>query len=151
VAAPADPIEEAAMERATGMLGEFKEFLLRGNVVELAVAVVIGAAFGAVITSLVDNLLTPLIAAIFGEPDFAELSFTINGSEFTYGLFINALISFVLIAAAVFFVVVKPYNAMQERRRRREEENPTTRACPECANDIPIAAHRCGFCTSQLA
>jgi large conductance mechanosensitive channel len=132
------------------MLGEFKEFLLRGNVVELAVAVVIGAAFGAVITSLVDNLLTPLIAAIFGEPDFAELSFTINGSEFTYGLFINALISFVLIAAAVFFVVVKPYNALQERRRRGEEEGPTTRACPECANEIPIAARRCGFCTSQL-
>ncbi len=104
------------MERATGMVKEFKEFLLRGNVVELAVAVVIATAFGVLVKAAVDYLLTPLIAAIFGKPDFSQLSFTINGSTFQYGAFINALIAFVLIAAAVFFAVVKPYNALQARR-----------------------------------
>jgi large conductance mechanosensitive channel len=133
----------------TGLLKEFREFLMRGNVVDLAVAVVIGAAFGALITALVDNLLTPLIAAIFGEPDFSELSFTINGSVFTYGLFINALISFLLIAAAVFFVIVKPYNAYRARQERDAEA--TTKDCPECTNDIAIAARRCPFCTAEVA
>jgi large conductance mechanosensitive channel len=109
------------MERATGILKEFRDFLMRGNVVDLAVAVVIAAAFGAVIASFVENLLTPLIAAIFGKPDFGSLSFTINGSTFTYGAFINTLIAFVLVAAAVYFVVVKPYNAFQARRARGDE------------------------------
>jgi large conductance mechanosensitive channel len=137
------------MERATGVLKEFREFMLRGNVVELAVAVVIATAFAVLVKAAVDYLLTPLIAAIFGEPDFSQLSFTINGSTFQYGAFINALISFVLIAAAVFFAVVKPYNALQERRKKGEDSE--TKACPECANEIPVAARRCGFCTSQLA
>ena len=104
------------------MFSEFKKFLLRGNVVDLAVAVVIGAAFGAVITALVADLITPLIAAVGGNPDFSTLSFTINGSKFAYGHFINAVISFVIIAAAIFFLVVKPINAIQARRRTGEEE-----------------------------
>ena len=104
------------------MVSEFKKFLLRGNVVDLAVAVVIGAAFGAVVTALVADLITPLIAAVGGKPDFSNLSFTINGSKFSYGHFINAVISFVLIAAAIFFLVIKPLNALQARRRTGEEE-----------------------------
>jgi large conductance mechanosensitive channel len=123
------------MERATGILKEFRDFLMRGNVVDLAVAVVIGAAFGAVIAAFVENLLTPLIAAIFGEPDFARLSFTINGSTFTYGAFINALIAFVLVAVAVYFVVVKPYNAFQARRARGEGEAP-----PEPTEEVRLLA-----------
>ena len=103
------------------MLSEFKKFLLRGNVVDLAVAVVIGAAFGAVVTALVADLITPLIAAVGGKPDFSNLSFRINGSKFSYGHFINAVISFVLIAAAIFFLVIKPLNALQARRRTGEE------------------------------
>jgi large conductance mechanosensitive channel len=104
------------------MLSEFKKFLLRGNVVDLAVAVVIGAAFGAVVTALVADLITPLIAAVGGKPDFSGLSFTINDSKFRYGDFINAVISFVIVAAAIFFLVVKPLNALQARRRTDEEE-----------------------------
>ena len=104
------------------MLADFKKFLLRGNVVDLAVAVVIGAAFGAVVTALVADLITPLIAAIGGKPDFSNLSFTVNGSAFRYGHFINAIISFVIIAAAIFFLVVKPINAIQARRRTTEEK-----------------------------
>lgn len=112
------------MSKARGIVGEFKEFLLRGNVVDLAVAVVIGAAFGAVIAAVVEGLLTPLIAAIFGEPDFRALSFTINGSEFRYGIVINALITFLTVAAAVFFLVVKPINHFMARRKRGEEAEP---------------------------
>jgi large conductance mechanosensitive channel len=130
------------------ILKEFRAFVLRGNVVDLAVAVVIGVAFGAVIASLVENLLTPLIAAIFGEPDFAGLSFTINDSTFRYGAFLNSVISFVLIATAVFFVVVKPLGAYLVRRRR--EEVATTRTCPECLSEIPLAARRCAFCASEV-
>jgi large conductance mechanosensitive channel len=111
------------MKRA-GILKELRDFVLQGNVVMLAVAVVLGAAFGAVVTALVENLLTPLIAAIFGEQDFSQLSFTINESTFTYGNFINALIAFVMIAAAVFFVVVKPYNAVMARRAKAEAAAP---------------------------
>jgi large conductance mechanosensitive channel len=121
------------MERTAGVLKEFRDFLLRGNVVELAVAVVIATAFGALVKAAVDNLLTPLIAAIFGEPDFSRLQFTINGSTFTYGAFINALIAFVLIAAAVFFAVVKPYNAIQARRRKAAEEAP-----PEPTDEVRL-------------
>jgi len=104
------------------MLSEFKKFLLRGNVVDLAVAVVIGAAFGAVVTALVEDLITPLIAAIGGKPDFSDLSFTINGSRFAYGDFINAVISFLLVAAAIFFLIIKPMNILQARRRDAEVE-----------------------------
>ena len=112
------------MSTGRGIANEFKEFLLRGNVVELAVAVVIGAAFGAVVASFVENLMTPLIAAIFGKQDFSDLSFTINGSVFRYGAFVNALITFLTVAAAVFFFVVRPYNWLQERRAKGEEAPP---------------------------
>lgn len=134
-----------------GLLGEFRSFLLRGNVIDLAVAVVIAVAFAAVVTSLVEDLLTPLIGAIFGEPDFSTLSFTINNSVFTYGNFINALLSFVLIAVAIFFVVVKPVNAMIARSRREPLPDPTTKQCPECLSVVPLDARRCAFCTAQLA
>ena len=134
-----------------GLLGEFRSFLLRGNVIDLAVAVVLAVAFGAVVTSLVEDLLTPLIGAIFGQPDFSALTFTINNSVFTYGNFINALLSFVLIAAAIFFVVMKPVNAMIARSRNQPPPDPTTMKCPECLSIVPINARRCAFCTAQLA
>jgi large conductance mechanosensitive channel len=130
------------------MLKEFKAFLLRGNVVDLAVAVVIGVAFAAVVTAFVADLITPLIAAIGGNKDFSALKFEINNSTFLYGAFINALISFVLVAAAVFFFVVKPMNALQARREGEEE--PTTRPCPECLSEIPVAARRCRYCTAEV-
>jgi large conductance mechanosensitive channel len=129
----------------------FKRFLLRGNVIDLAVAVVIGGAFGAVVTALVKDLLTPLIAAVAGKPDFSALAFTINGSRFLVGEFLNALLSFVMISAAIYFFVVAPVNAIAERRRRGEAPaDPTTKRCPECLSEIPIAARRCAFCTSTL-
>jgi large conductance mechanosensitive channel len=127
----------------------FKQFLLRGNVVDLAVGVVIGAAFGAVITAFVKDLLTPLIAALFGKPDFSALAFEVNGSKFLYGDFINAVIAFVLIAAAVYYLVVLPVNALVQRSRKAPAPaDPTTRKCPECLSEIPIAARRCAFCTA---
>ena len=128
----------------------FKEFILRGNLVDLAVAVVIGAAFGALVTSFVANFITPLVAAIAGKQDFSALSFTINGSLFRYGLFINALLSFVIIAAVVYFFVVKPFAALLERFAPKKEIGPT-RECPECLSDIPEAATRCAFCTTPVA
>jgi large conductance mechanosensitive channel len=131
------------------MLKEFKAFLLRGNVVDLAVAVVIATAFGAVIAAFVADLITPLIAAIGGNQDFSKLDFEINNSKFLYGAFLNALISFVLVAAAVFFFVVKPMNAMAARRAK-EEPAPTTRDCPECLSEIPLAARRCAYCTAEV-
>ena len=134
------------------MLKGFKQFLLRGNVVDLAVAVVIGAAFGAVVTALVKDLLTPLIAAVGGKPDFSALQFTINDSKFPIGDFVNAVVSFVLVAAAIYFFVVAPMNLIMERRRRGEAPpDPTTKKCPECLSDVPIAARKCAFCTSALA
>ena len=133
------------------MLKGFKQFLLRGNVVDLAVAVVIGGAFGAVVAALVKDLLTPLIAAIVGKPDFSAIQFTINGSKFPIGDFINAVISFILIAAAVYFFIVLPMNTLLARMRRGEAApDPTTKKCPECLSEIPIAARRCAFCTSPL-
>jgi len=132
------------------MLKDFKAFILRGNVVDLAVAVVIGAAFGAVVTSFVKNLLTPLIS-IPGKANFANLTFTVNGSPFDYGLFLNALIAFIFIAAAVFFFVVKPINALAERRKKGQEAEPGTRDCPECLSEIPELARRCAFCTAEVA
>jgi large conductance mechanosensitive channel len=132
------------------MLKDFKQFLLRGNVVDLAVGVVIGIAFGAVITALVDDLITPVIGALFGKRDFSALTFTVNGSVFKYGAFINAVIAFVLIAAAVFFLVVRPVNALMTRRRTELPVDPTTRDCPECLSSIPKTARRCAFCTEQV-
>jgi large conductance mechanosensitive channel len=126
----------------------FKAFLLRGNVVELAIAVVIGVAFGVVITAFVKDLVTPLIAAIGGKPDFAALSFTINNSKFLYGEFINAVIAFLIIAAVIYFLVVIPYQAMVERSRKEPPPDPTIKKCPECLSDIPKDARRCAFCTS---
>lgn len=132
------------------MLKEFRDFVLRGNVIELAVAVVIGAAFGALVTAFVSSLITPLIAAIGGEPDFSELAFTINGSRFTYGVFINAVIAFLLIAAVVFFFVVRPLNALMARLRPEPAVDRVVRPCPECLSDIPEAARRCAFCTAEV-
>ena len=133
------------------MLSGFRQFLLRGNVIDLAVAVVIGGAFGAVIAALVKDLLTPLIGALVGTPDFSALSFTVNGSQFLIGDFINAVISFVLIAAAIYFFVIVPMNHLMARLRRGERPaDPTTKICPECLSTIPIAARRCAFCTSVV-
>jgi|ERR1051325_8972295 large conductance mechanosensitive channel len=129
---------------------DFKQFLLRGNVVDLAVAVVIGAAFGAVVAALVSDLITPLIAAIFGSHDFSALTFTIHKSRFLYGNFINAVLAFVTIAAAVFFLVVKPVNALMARRKTEPPVDETTRQCPECLSDIPVGARRCAFCTAVV-
>ena len=128
----------------------FRDFILRGNVVELAVAVVIGAAFGAVVTAFVKDLLTPLIAAVGGEPDFAALDFTVNGSRFAYGDFINAMITFLIIAAVVFFFVVKPVNELLSKYRPETAVDQVTEPCPECLSDVPVAARRCAFCTTEL-
>jgi len=134
------------------MLKGFKEFVLRGNVIDLAVAVVIGGAFGAVVAALVKDLLTPFIAAIVGQPDFSTIQFTVNGSKFLIGDFINALISFLLVAAAIYFFVVAPMNAIIARRHRGEAPpDPTTKKCPECLSEIPIAARRCSACTQPVA
>ncbi len=132
------------------MLKEFRDFVLRGNVVDLAVAVVIGAAFGAVVNAVVEDLITPLIAAVGGQPSFDRLSFTINGSEFRYGDLLNKLLTFLLVAAVVFFAVVKPLNAVMARLRPEPPVDQPTRACPECLSDIPQAAKRCAFCTAQV-
>ena len=133
------------------MLSGFRQFVMRGNVLDLAVAVVIGGAFGAVVTALVKDLLTPLIAAIVGKPDFSAISLTINNSQLLIGAFLNEVVSFVLIAAAVYFCVVAPVNAIVARRRRGESPaDPTTKKCTECLSEVPIAARRCAFCTSPL-
>jgi large conductance mechanosensitive channel len=132
------------------MLKDFKAFLLRGNVVDLAVAVVIGAAFGAVVTALVADIFTPLIAAIIGKPNFSGLTFTVHHSRFLYGSFLNALISFVSIAAVVFFFVVRPINALMARRKTQPDVESETRPCPECLSEIPIHARRCAFCTAEV-
>jgi large conductance mechanosensitive channel len=133
------------------MLKDFRQFILRGNLVDLAVAVVIGAAFGAVVSALVADLITPLIAAIGGKPDFAGLTFTIHGSTFRYGHFLNALLSFLIIAAVVFFLVIKPVNALLARARTEPPvDPPSTRKCPECLSEIPTEARRCAFCTAQV-
>jgi large conductance mechanosensitive channel len=129
---------------------DFKQFLLRGNVVDLAVGVVIGLAFAAVVQAAVKDLLTPLIAAIFGKPDFSQLTFTINGSVFRYGDFLNAVIAFVTVAFVVFFFVVKPVNSLISLAHRRETPEPNTRKCPECRSEIPIDARRCAFCTVEV-
>ena len=126
----------------------FREFVVRGNVIDLAVAVVIGAAFGAVIAAFVKDLITPLIAAFIGKPDFSALGVTINGSRLLVGDFLNAVISFVMVAAAIYVFVVTPVNALNARRKRGED--PTTKKCPECLSEVPVGARRCAFCTSPL-
>jgi large conductance mechanosensitive channel len=131
------------------MIKEFRAFVLRGNLVDLAVAVVIGAAFGAVVSALVRDLVTPLIAAVFGQPSFGDLSFTINDSRFLYGDLLNAIVTFLSIAAAVFFFVVKPVNELMSRFGPKKETD--TRECPECLSEIPARASRCAFCTSEVA
>jgi large conductance mechanosensitive channel len=132
------------------MAGGFKQFLLRGNVVDLAVGVVIGAAFGGVVTAFTKDLLTPLIAAIAAKPDFSAIQFTINGSKFPVGDFVNAIVSFIIVATAVYYFVVLPVNALVSRARKEPPADPTTKKCPECMSEIPIGAKRCAFCTSQL-
>jgi len=134
------------------MLKGFRQFLLRGNVIDLAVAVVIGGAFGAVVTALVKDLLTPLIAAIVQVPDFSAMTFSVNGSTFAIGDFVNALIAFLLIALAVYFFVIVPVNALVARMNRgAAPPDPATKQCPECLADVPIAAKRCRFCTTAMA
>jgi large conductance mechanosensitive channel len=133
------------------MLKDFKKFIMRGNTVDLAVAVVVGAAFGAIITALVKDLVTPLIAAIGGQPDFSGLYFTLNGSKFLYGDFINAVISFLMIAAVIFFLVIQPINKLMARANRdNAPEEPTEKKCKYCISTIPEAATRCAFCTSKI-
>jgi large conductance mechanosensitive channel len=129
---------------------DFREFLLRGNLVDVAVGIVIGIAFAALVTALVSDLITPLIAAIGGNADFSGLSFTINKSHFLYGAFINALISFLVIAAVVFFLVVKPVNALLARRKAEPPIDEQVRQCPECLSEVPALARRCAFCTAEI-
>ena len=132
--------------------GGFKQFLLRGNVVDLAVGVVVGAAFGSVVTAFTKDLLTPLIAALVGKPDFSAIQFEINGSKFLIGDFINAIVSFLLIATAVYYFVVLPVSTLMARMKKEPPPaDPTTKTCPECLSSVAIAAKRCAFCTSQIA
>ena len=132
------------------MLREFRSFILRGNLVDLAVAVVVGTAFTAVVNAAVRDLLTPLIAAIGGEPNFDALAFTVNGSRFAYGDFLNALVTFLMVAAVVFFLVIKPINALMDLLRTEPDVESPTRPCPECLSQIPCDASRCAFCTSEV-
>ena len=132
------------------MLKEFRDFLFRGNILELAVAFVMGLAFAAVVNSLVNDLVMPIIAMIIGKPDFNNLVFTINGAHFRYGAFITNLIKFVAIGAAVFFFVVKPVNGLMARRRTEPPVDESVRPCPECLSEIPKAARRCAFCTAEV-
>jgi large conductance mechanosensitive channel len=126
----------------------FRTFLLRGNVIDLAVGFVIGVAFSTVVTAFVKDLVTPLIAALFGKPDFGSLSFTVNSSKFLYGDFLNAVIAFVIIAAVMYYFVVTPYTALVARSHKEPPADPTTKKCTECLSEIPIDARRCAFCTS---
>jgi large conductance mechanosensitive channel len=134
------------------MLSDFKKFVLRGNVVDLAVAIVVGTAFTAMVAAFVKDFITPLIAAIFGKSDFSSLYFTVHNSRFNYGSFINTVVSFLIIATVVFFAVVLPINALMKRLNMlpNEEPEPETRECPECLSEIPVAAHKCAYCTSVV-
>ncbi len=133
------------------MLKDFREFLLRGNLVDMAVGIVIGIAFAAVVAALVSDLVTPLISAIGDNTDFAGLTFSVNGSRFAYGHFLNALIAFAIVAAVLFFLVIRPVNQLMARRRTESPVDATTRTCPECLSEIPVPARRCAFCTSEVA
>lgn len=133
------------------MLKEFRKFILRGNMVELAVAFVMGASFNNAVKAMVNDLITPLIAAIFGKPDFSRLHFTINNSTFLYGDFINALVSLFILAVAIFFLIVQPMNKLVSAvNKRKKPEDPTEKKCPECLSEIPVGAKRCAFCTSKV-
>lgn len=132
------------------MLKGFKEFIMKGNVVDMAVGVVIGVAFGNVITAMVKDLITPLIGAFGGTPDFSGISFTVNNSKFMFGDFLNALISFLTISAVIYFAVVLPINKMTEKMKSGKTEDPTEKACPQCLSLIPIKAKRCKFCTANI-
>ncbi len=142
---------QAAMHNALGVVKGFKTFILRGNVVDLAVGVMVGAAFTGVINALVKNILTPFIGALVKTPDFSKLIFTINGSTFLYGEFLNALISFLIVAAAIYFFVVTPVNALVSRSRREAPTDPTTKKCTECLSEISKDARRCAYCTTVFA
>jgi large conductance mechanosensitive channel len=133
------------------MLKGFRDFILRGNVVDLAVAVVIGAAFGAVVNSLVSDLINPAIAAVVHKPNFSYLVWQVHGGKITYGNFINAIIQFLIIAAAIYFFVVLPLNALLKKFNPAKAEPPKTKPCPQCLSDIPIAATRCSHCTQPVA
>lgn len=133
------------------MLQGFKQFILRGNVVDLAVGVVIGGAFGAVVNSLVADIMTPFIAAIFKAPDFSGLFFTLNESKFMYGKFLNTLISFTIVASSIYFFVVTPINKLNGFAKKDEKPaEPTTKTCPECLSDIPKNARKCKHCASMI-
>lgn len=132
------------------MLKEFKQFLLRGNVIDLAVGVVVGASFGTVVNALVSDLLTPFISAVAKVPDFSGWFFTINESQFMIGHFINSLISFILVAGAIFFFVIKPMNLLVSRSRKSPPADPTTKKCTECLSEIPLEATRCAHCTQMV-
>jgi large conductance mechanosensitive channel len=132
------------------ILNEFKAFVLRGNVVDLAIAVVIGAAFSGIVAALVKDLITPLLAAIGGAPDFSAIYFTVNHSKFMIGDFINSVVTFLMIAAAIFFLVIKPLNWLMARRKQELPPDPTTRECPYCISEIPIQATRCAYCTAEV-
>lgn len=133
------------------MLKGFKQFILRGKVVDLAVGVVVGAAFGSVVTSFVSNILTPFIGAIFKSPDFSNLFFTINDSKFMYGNFINSLIAFFIAAATIYFFVITPINKLIERSNREKPLDPIIKRCPKCMSEINIKATKCAFCTADLS
>lgn len=132
------------------MIKGFRDFILRGNVIDLAVAVVIGGAFGTIVTALVKDLITPLIAALGGQPDFSSLYFTINNSKFMIGDFLNALIGFLIIAAVVYFLIVLPMNTLMKKLKSGAKVDPTEKTCPECLSQIPLQATRCKFCTAVL-
>ena len=132
------------------MLKGFKDFILRGNVVDLAVGVMIGAAFNSLVTALVKDLLTPLVAAIFKQPDFSTMTFTVNGSQFFYGDFLNAIVAFLLVAAAIYFFVVVPINKLSSRLKKGPPAEAITKVCPECLSSIPAKASRCAYCTASI-
>ena len=133
------------------MLKGFRDFVLRGNVVDLAVAVVIGAAFTHVINSLVSDIINPLISAIVGQPNFSYLVATVNGGKITYGNFVNAVIQFIIIAAAIYFFMVVPVQKLLKKFQPQKAEPPKTRPCPQCLSDIPIGATRCAHCAQPVA
>ncbi len=132
------------------MIKGFRDFIMRGNVIDLAVAVIIGAAFSAIVTSFVTNIITPLIAALVGKPDFSALVLHVNGGIITYGTFLNSVISFLLLASVVYFIIVAPMNYAMAKFKKPVVEEVTTRPCPQCLSDIPLAAHRCRFCTQPV-
>lgn len=132
------------------IIQDFKKFILRGNALDLAIGVVIGAAFSGLVQSLVKDIITPFIAAIWDQPDFSSLAFSINGSQFMYGNFLNALISLVIVAFAVFFFIVRPMNKFLARFGPQPADPPKTKKCPQCLSDIPDEAKRCSHCTQLL-